>query len=192
MIQIRNGVFETNSSSVHSICISKSHEFEKQPEIYFGFGEYGWEESALDSVEERAAYLWTGIVNYFDDDISSVEETKNQIIEMLNSEGIICEFAKYRIEKSSFSDSQYCDIDGYVDHSSELGEFINAVISDKDRLLRYLLSPNSVVYTGNDNTDIIPETFGIADTYAWDYDNHYRYLNPYHDEEHYEYFEKGN
>ena len=42
MIQIRNGVFETNSSSTHSICIPKKTSI-KRDSIYFGIGEYGWE-----------------------------------------------------------------------------------------------------------------------------------------------------
>lgn len=46
MIQIRKGVFETNSSSTHSICISKEKVNAKDvagKKVHFGLGDYGWE-----------------------------------------------------------------------------------------------------------------------------------------------------
>lgn len=43
MIQTRYGVFETNSSSVHSICISKEKTKSAHRMVHLRFGEYGWE-----------------------------------------------------------------------------------------------------------------------------------------------------
>ena len=194
MKQIRTGVFETNSSSVHSICISKNTEIEPHSEIYFAFGDYGWQEDTLDSCHERAAYLWTSIIECYgwrEEFIPKIEEIKIKITEMLNSEGIECDFAKYEIKTSSYDNKKYCEIDGYVDHGSETTGFIQAVINDKNKLLHYLFSPESVVYTGNDNTDWNPQTFGVADEYCND-ENYHTISNPYHDETKYEYFCKGN
>lgn len=61
MRTIRRGVFESNSSSTHSIAISK----EKVPNVagrhvYFGAGEYGW---GQDCVGDTASYLHTAIVD---------------------------------------------------------------------------------------------------------------------------------
>lgn len=195
MKQIRTGVFETNSSSVHSICISKNDDIVKQPEIFFSFGQYGWEQGTLYTCNEKAAYLWTAIIECFGygDRIPKVKGYRAKITEMLNSEGIQCGFAKYEIKKSSYDNKNYCDIDGYIDHGGETRKFVEAVVSDKDRLLRYLFSPDSVVYTGNDNecdNDSYEKEF-VADEYMWD-DNDNEVLNPHHDEEKYEYFEKGN
>ena len=193
MKQIRTGVFETNSSSVHSICISKNKDLEKHAEVYFGFGDYGWAESTLDTCAERASYLWTAIISCYgyNKDLSKIEEIKNKITEMLNSEGIQCSFAKYKIKKSSYDNRDYCDIDGYIDHGYETIGFVNAVINDKNKLFLYLFSPDSVVYTGNDNMDFNYQTFGAADEYAYD-KNDNEISNPYHDEEKYEYYYKGN
>lgn len=58
-IIIRNGIFETNSSSVHSICISKKPvENVKGKKIAFYLGEYGWENETVDTTD----YLYTAIM----------------------------------------------------------------------------------------------------------------------------------
>jgi hypothetical protein len=43
MKQIRKGVFETNSSSTHSICIAKDDGLTIPKSLHFDFGEFGWE-----------------------------------------------------------------------------------------------------------------------------------------------------
>lgn len=52
-------MFETNSSSVHSICISKKPVGDvKGKKISFYLGEYGWENSTVDTPD----YLYTAIM----------------------------------------------------------------------------------------------------------------------------------
>ena len=46
MIQVRNCVFETNSSSVHSICISRDKPKNPKKVIVLDFGEYEWDANA--------------------------------------------------------------------------------------------------------------------------------------------------
>ena len=55
--QIRRGVFETNSSSVHAICISKSNEYKTQDNVDFIYGRFGWSPETLYTPEEKASYL---------------------------------------------------------------------------------------------------------------------------------------
>ncbi len=55
MIQIRKGTFETNSSSTHSICISKEPVTKYPKSIHFYLGRYGWEQ---DTVVDTASYLY--------------------------------------------------------------------------------------------------------------------------------------
>lgn len=151
MKQIRTGVFETNSSSTHSICIATNSDYLTKSKIYFGYDDFGWERRTISSIDDKAAYLWTGITDCFYNDVSKVEETKLKIREILESENIECEFAEYEI--SRYFDKDYCDCDGYVDHSEGLEEFINEVIKDKSLLLSYLFSPYSFIITGNDNDE---------------------------------------
>ena len=59
MIQIRSNVFETNSSSTHSICIQKKPVDADYSYIAFHAGEYGWEERIVN----LGNYLYTAIIN---------------------------------------------------------------------------------------------------------------------------------
>ena len=53
MRQIRQNTFETNSSSTHSICISKNPVVDVRNEhVYFGSGEFGW---STDTVTDTAS-----------------------------------------------------------------------------------------------------------------------------------------
>ena len=64
--QIRRGVFETNSSSVHSISIIKD-DFKSSLPTQFTIacdGEFGWEVDIYESPEDKAAYLYQAIVSY--------------------------------------------------------------------------------------------------------------------------------
>ena len=64
--QIRRGVFETNSSSVHSISITKNDfkgSLPKQFTIDNG-GEFGWETCIYDAPSNKAAYLYQAIISY--------------------------------------------------------------------------------------------------------------------------------
>jgi hypothetical protein len=62
MLKIRQGVFETNSSSTHSICIAKKAELNIPKHVYFDFGEFGWECDTLRSLSKKASYLYTGLI----------------------------------------------------------------------------------------------------------------------------------
>mgnify|MGYP006921358735 CR=1 FL=1 len=135
--QKRIGVFETNSSSTHSICIPKEDtEMELPKQLHLGLGEFGWECDTLDSIAEKASYLYTGLTcNQRYEDIVS-------IIEILQGKGI-------GVTSEKESDTKYF----YVDHSNEMQEFLDAVCSDEDKLLRFLFSPMAFIITGNDNDD---------------------------------------
>lgn len=137
---IRQGVFETNSSSTHSICISKDTKPELPESLDFRFGEYGWEVDTLSSIEEKASYLYTGLMS--NERKEDIEKIKN----LLSAKGVSCKFQEPDTKGGYFSS-------GYVDHGDELGEFLDEVVSNEDSLLSYLFSPLSFVLTGNDNDD---------------------------------------
>jgi hypothetical protein len=184
MKQIRRNVFETNSSSTHSICISKAP-VTVGKHIYFGIGEYGWENDCVDIVD----YLYTAILDQDDAD-----ELLEKLKDMLDKNSIEYDFEKPKYKTSS--DGKYKWLDhGYVDHSHDTRDFINAVLSDDDMLMRCLFG-NSCVYTGNDNQDCCPSGCNIADEIIWEYeyknDKYVEKPNPYHDPENYDYFYKGN
>ncbi|MDD5980161.1 MAG: hypothetical protein PUC23_03515 [bacterium] len=180
--QIRNSVFETNSSSTHSIAISKAP-VTIGKYIHFGIGEYGWENACVDIAD----YLYTAILEQNESD-----ELLDRLKEILNNHSIEYEFEEPSYHESVYGDCKYLDY-GYIDHSDETREFIFAVLDDEDLLMRCLFG-DSCVYTGNDNQDCEPSGCNIADEIIWEYENG-KYIeksNPHHDPENYDYFYKGN
>ena len=124
MIQIRSSVFETNSSSTHSIAISKKPVVVGKY-IRFCIGEFGWENGRANTAD----YLYTAIL---EQDNSS--ELLNKLKEILDKYSIEYKFDEPRYEKSSYSNYEYLAY-GYIDHGYELGEFLDAVLSNEDLLM---------------------------------------------------------
>lgn len=178
MKQIRNSVFETNSSSTHSIAISKEPVIIGKY-IKFGIGEFGWENDCVDTAD----YLYTAILEQ-----DNREDLLDRLKEILDNHSIEYEFAEPVWHKSSYGD--YLEY-GYIDHSYELREFLDVILSNENLLMRYLFG-NSNVYTGNDNQDPCPSGCNIADEEYYDWDTRQMIANPYHDSKHYDYFYKGN
>jgi len=150
MIKIRNSVFETNSSSTHSICIVKrNNDWEKElpKELIFKHEEYGWKECIYRDTQNKANYLYEAICALYDD------KEKNKILEhiaeILYKYGVAVSFEPEKKDEYGFS---Y----GYIDHPYGLNDFVKSVCTKEKKLLRYLFSEKSFVMTGNDNdgTDI--------------------------------------
>lgn len=145
MINIRKGLFETNSSSTHAICIGKNnHNLEIPSELTFKVGEFGWENEIHDDVLTLASYLYTALTECY----SGKELTKhiNHIYTLLGHNGCKATFIEPNVDKWGL-------VDGYIDHSEGLGDFLNKVLSSDKALLRYLFSPDSFIITGNDNEE---------------------------------------
>lgn len=166
MKKIRFGVFETNSSSTHSICIAKNAELLIPKSIHFSFGEFGWEQDTLDSMHEKASYLYTGLF------ANDRELDFDEIKEYLEKKGVevsaeVPIWKEYTYEGNN--GGKYVDNGGYVDHSGDMTEFLNAVCEDKERLMRYLFSGLSFIRTGNDNEDS-----DISINVKYEYDGYYK------------------
>lgn len=165
-IQIRRGVFETNSSSVHTLTITKNSNNLKFPKkLIFDSGDYGWEHVCLTTPEEKASYLWESIKCILPDNENKnlVEYNKalDSITEILKSVGVKAVFKynnpKYKESKYGgyykFYNKEGYEDDGYVDHAYGLITFVKEVCFDKNKLLGFLFSENSYIETGNDNED---------------------------------------
>ena len=184
MIQVRHGVFETNSSSTHSIAIPRKISRKDIPKsLVFDFGDFGWEHTEVDPCD----YLYTAIYNC---DQSMVTERLQKLSDCLERHNISYTFSKPNPAWYDTSELSYGDID----HAYELdscGFF--SILEDDDMLLRYLTAGR--VYTGSDNDgDELSDCYCAYPTVT-DYDNDGQWIqvpNPNHDEEKYEYFFKGN
>lgn len=161
---IREGVFETNSSSTHSICIAKNTELDIPKSIHFGFDEFGWQVDTLQSLDEKANYLYTGLI------ANGRNDDANKIFDILKSKNIDVTFDMALYDTSIHNGTEYSTPinAGYVDHSGELNDFLDAVCEDEDKLIRYLFSDLSFVLTGNDNGG------DVEIKVSYDYDEYYK------------------
>lgn len=139
MIQVRNGVFETNSSSTHSLCISKKEVVDKPLHMEFYLDYFGWDERECSPSD----YIYTAIVLH---DIRTNDSKKNKWLPRLRSFLIENDVTWY------FEDPNDND-DFEIDHGYELLPLIDKLLDDHDMLARALFGADSIVYTGNDNID---------------------------------------
>lgn len=135
MKNIRTNVFETNSSSSHSISISDGDELrdtilpDENGVIHLRGGEFGWEWETYNSAESKANYCAIDCQN----DLNMIKMLVEVIKEHTGARDVLFEFGKY----------------SYIDHQSQ-GTSYDAFRS-KEELRRFLFDRNSYIETGNDN-----------------------------------------
>lgn len=155
--QIRENVFETNSSSVHAICVSKDKPTEYPEYVKFNHGDWGWEFGVHNTVSERASYLYELVCEMCWDDEKKKSEYLNHLYDVLGKHGINCDFDRNDFEVWEHNGITTEFPIGYVDHGHAAIEFFDAVMHNESRLLRFLFNNESLVITGNDNTDLHSE-----------------------------------
>lgn len=136
---IRNRVFETNSSSCHSVSVQYGDVLEgltpdKNNEIVVYPGEFGWGVEEFTDPLTKIAYCWQ----------DTREGSKHR--EML--EKVVLEHtgaSKLRMQPSD--DAYYSE--GYIDHQS-MGTSYDMFV-DEWTLKNFLFGPNSVLILDNDN-----------------------------------------
>lgn len=135
MKKIRRGVFETNSSSSHSISIAettKDTEWSKLPLDTDGScriheDEFGWSGGESHGAATKAAYCFTYACSY--------PELLLMLGEVIQEEmGVTVDFIRG---------------DGYIDHES--ADVCADAFESKDTLKRFIFNPNSYLDIDNDN-----------------------------------------
>ena len=129
MLQIRKNVFETNSSSTHSLVISnkeRSYDYNLPVEdgvLTIPFGEFGWGPDILSTPIEKLSYLITDRIDLYDlpEDIKDDEDAVQALI--MESEPIceIVDAIKYacpEVKEVRFEVGDSWHPFGYVDHQS--------------------------------------------------------------------------
>lgn len=169
---VRNGVFETNSSSAHSLaykntvlrdydykpskdlCLSikelrltkKPKEYEMYSYMPLYFDEYRWGYDVLCSPAEKLSYLMSSVYQYKTWGFVKDDQFFKQVIQWLSEFGIVVNLPEEYGESS--------EVDAYVDHQSW-----NVVTKDmfqtKEDLLTYLFNNDIVIYIENDNSDVM-------------------------------------
>lgn len=166
-VQIRRGVFETNSSSTHAISIIRKSNIKEYPDtVVFDEGEYGWEFDTYYSTADKASYLWEAIIGYYWQKPDKVKELMQTITDTLAKHNIKAVFPYHNIKTKTHTydnGETYTYIectndegekdDGFVDHSGDFDDFIDTVVNNERKLMNYLFDYNSYIATGNDNSD---------------------------------------
>ena len=189
--QIRRSVYETNSSSTHAICIAKD-EYELKDHIDFHTGEYGWECEEYGDLDNKASYLITAILSM---DKEYADEKLTRLKDILDEYEITYTIAELNVKSYEYGKEKhyYYDIGyDYIDHAGELKSWLDDLLSDSDKLFRYLFG-NSIIITGNDNGDSYRDKMFIAEgkeVTDWGTYTLYGDLKPEFDK--YEIYEKGN
>lgn len=183
MIQVRRAIFETNSSSVHTIAIDE-RDLDKNrvpKKVTFRLGNYGWGFSNISNLQD---YIWTAIVmsvqyaeeygttNRPDYMPSSIEEAMQIVGKAFAKYDIETEFLDESrrgltyIRMRNYSDSKYperhCDRlkiremsdYGDIDHFSCVEGLLDKVLKDPDEIVKLVCGEKSFIVTGNDNEDI--------------------------------------
>ena len=152
MKKIRKGMFETNSSSTHTIIVTDR---KTEPGLFvdFAIGEFGWQFGRIDTVNMKASYLYTMACECLERDVYQ------DLYETLAKYDVKCSCSVPAVfKKYSGDNGQYLD-NGYVDHCYDGKDFVERMLSHEHALLKYLFSDESFVVTGNDNCD--------EDEYKW-------------------------
>ena len=130
MIQIRQGLFETNSSSVHVLVIPKDTEIIIPQIVYLRGGEYGW---SSDEEYDTMSYFYEAC-------LARGQEEVNKLVSYLKRKGV----EEVHCARSN----------GYIDHSNEVP--LDTLFRNENLLDRFLFGRGSFVETGNDNSDSYP------------------------------------
>lgn len=171
---IRNGVFETNSSSAHSLAykntVLRDYNYKPKDDLCFAtkelhltkkpkeyemysymplyFDEYGWGFDVLSSPAEKLSYLMSSVYQYKTWETVRNDPFFKQVIQWLNELDIVVNLPE------EYGDSS--EVDAYVDHQSW-----NVVTKDmfqtKEDLLTYLFNNDIVIHIENDNSDIMQD-----------------------------------
>jgi hypothetical protein len=138
MKNIRRGVFETNSSSVHSLSMlgkTKMYSGKFQKNIILTYGEFGWGHDYLSDPLEKASYL----ITEYSEDNEMIEKIIKVIEDYTGSEVLI-------LEKNS--DNAYYK-KGYIDHQSQ--GMIRDFAYDEDSIRDIIFDEKYSIIIDNDN-----------------------------------------
>lgn len=148
--KIRQNVFETNSSSTHSITISETYMDgvfmdnslipNEMGELIFNTGTFGWEVCDYNDAHTKATYLAMYASKYWPKDkvggqtLGSI--LKSVLKKQTGAKRVAFDFEGY---------------DTYIDHQSVENKNFHWVFETPERIRQFIFNPKSVLHTDNDN-----------------------------------------
>ena len=167
---IRNGVFETNSSSAHSLAykntVLRDYNYKPKDDLCFAikelhltkkpkeyemysymplyFDEYGWGFDVLSSPAEKLSYLMSSVYQYKTWGVIKEDPFFKQVIKWLNELDIVVNLPE------QYGDSS--EVDAEINHQS-YDVVTKDMFKTKYDLLTYLFNNDIVIHIENDNSD---------------------------------------
>ena len=163
MESVRKNVFETNSSSTHSItlcdkdrgyntCIDNGQDYAGT--LHVDLARYGWEWKWISTPYEKLQYILTqiaqtvGCIEDYLGEYDDRDEAREEIYQSHDFETIL-----YYIKKNtSFDTIEIGDLDGHI----EYGSYVNTLWelceeANCDSIEDFLFNPSIKIRQGNDN-----------------------------------------
>lgn len=146
---IRKSVFETNSSSCHSISVNDSDVYDSVTPnsdnlIVIPIMEFGWEENTYDDSMDKMAYVWI----YIRDWANAV--SKVPFMDMFKK--VVCDHTGAAdVYMDPGVKSSWGSDEGYIDHQSVEDGDLNHLFDSEAKLKSFLFSNKSEIITDNDN-----------------------------------------
>lgn len=142
---VRHGVFETNSSSCHSLSVGNSGVYqsitpnEDNLIVIDDSYEFGWSQEMYTNTDERLAYAYVYAMDWS-------REYKEEFFNTLQQ--VVCEHTgASAVLHNKGEDSGY----GYIDHQSVEDGELDYIFKDKGLLKSFIFDRDSWVETDNDN-----------------------------------------
>jgi len=162
---VRKRVFETNSSSCHSISISENDTLNNIPtpdengDINIYPQDFGWEQDHHYDFDTKASYLaiycrdWSN--DKEEDHFRTLEECIKEVTQCKSvvyiEDMMNYEMKSYEHNGKTVTYKSYGWESGGIDHGSVDGEELHHIFEDKELVKAFLFSSNSVLETDNDN-----------------------------------------
>lgn len=153
MKKIRNKVFETNSSSTHSISIAEASSedlmdtlvIDKLGNINIEGMEFGWEQREYSDSATKASYAMIYAIDWAGERTEEFKQIlKNVIKKQTGCKEVIFPSKE---KKDDWDFYPY----GYIDHQSVEGGNLHYLFEDVELLRQFIFNKSSILTTDNDN-----------------------------------------
>lgn len=144
MKKIRKGVFETNSSSTHSLHISSEDkgrlmqtlDMDEEGTVHLYGGEFGWQQDTYHDANSKASYLAIYVQDWTAD--FERERMRTDLIDVIK-------------KQTGCADVVFAEDLGYIDHQSVEGHALHYLWEDLEEMRQFIFNPDSYLETDNDN-----------------------------------------
>jgi hypothetical protein len=152
---IRQNVFETNSSSTHSLSISNINNIDNtikdkylKLNLFLRFDEFGWGYDNLETPQDKLTYILTMITNNnFNRYNDNEGDIKERLLELDVYKRVNNVVKKYT-GKDIYTDINIKDF-GHIDHQSN--DILDEWLDDEEKIASIIFNSDSCITIDNDN-----------------------------------------